>query len=361
MTFNISELRDRTVWQIYRMRERIQLDPDYQRLGNIWAPDNRQLLLDTILNKFDVPKIYLHKFSQPRSVDGKTYEFAIVDGKQRLETLWSFINGEIALADDFKLFRDEKIAAASMKYHELGKEYPDLKADFDGFLLSVILIETDDLEMIEEMFSRLNEAAPLTAAEKRNAYGGPIPTVVRKLSKDAFFLKKLPFENRRYRHYDLATKFLLAEQDGQVHEVQVVDTKKARLDDFVQRFANQSRTRVPSFAKQAYENVGHMASVFTDKDALLRQVGMVMLYYYLFLLARKQNWVGEISRKKLLDFEKRRADNRLMMEMGNTKNIDLDLIEFDRYAQSPNDGGAIKFRLRVMLKQVFNRDLSNQD
>lgn len=356
MTFNISELRDRTVWQIYRMRERIQLDPDYQRLGNIWAPDNRQLLLDTILNKFDVPKIYLHKFSQPCSMGGKTYEFAIVDGKQRLETLWSFIDGDIALADDFKLFRDKKIAAAGMKYRELGKEYPDLKADFDGFLLSVILIETDDLEMIEEMFSRLNEAAPLTAAEKRNAYGGPIPTVVRKLSKEAFFLKKLPFENRRYRHYDLATKFLLAE-----HESQVVDTKKARLDDFVENFADQSRTRELSFAKQAYDNVRHMASVFTDKDALLRQVGMVMLYYHLFRVASKQKWLSEISRKKLLDFEKRRADNRQMMEIGNTKNIDFDLIEFDRYAQSPNDGGAIKFRLRVMLEQVFNRDQSNQD
>ena len=149
MTFDISELRDRTVWQLYRMRDRIQLDPDYQRLGNIWAPDNRQLLLDTILNKFDVPKIYLHKFSQPQTKGGKTYDFAIVDGKQRLETLWSFIGGKIALASDFKLFRDENVEAAGMTYQELGQQHPELKADFDGFLLSVILIETDDLEMID--------------------------------------------------------------------------------------------------------------------------------------------------------------------------------------------------------------------
>lgn len=356
MTFNISELRDRTVWQIYRMRDRIQLDPDYQRLGNIWGPDNRQLLLDTVFNKFDVPKIYLHKFPQPCTKGGKTYEFAIVDGKQRLETLWSFIDGKIALANDFKLFRDKKVEAAGMTYRELGQQHPDLKADFDGFLLSVILIETDDLEMIEEMFSRLNEAAPLAAAEKRNAYGGPIPVAVRKLSREAFFLKKLPFENRRYRHYDLATKFLLAE-----HERRVVDTKKARLDDFVDHFADQSRTRMPAFVKQAQDTGGRMANVFTDKDALLRQVGMVMLYYHLFRVAHKQDWTGDISRKKLLDFEKHRAANRELMENGDTKNIDLDLIEFDRYAQSPNDGGAIKFRLRVMLKKVFNRDVSTDN
>ncbi|GAB3097189.1 DUF262 domain-containing protein [Lysobacter terrae] len=351
MTFSISELRDRTVWQIYRMRERIQLNPDYQRSGNIWAPDNRQLLLDTILNKFDVPKIYFHKFTKPLVKGGKAYELAIVDGKQRLETLWSFIDGKIALADDFTLFRDDKVAAGGMTYSELGLEYPDLKADFDGFLLSVILIETDDVEMIEEMFSRLNEAAPLTAPEKRNAYGGPIPVAVRKLAKAKFFEAKLPFENQRYRHYDLAAKFLLAE-----HEGKVVDTKKVRLDDFVEHFSDESRTRMPAFVKQAQQNIERMASVFSDKDSLLRQVGMVMLYYHVFRIANRHGWTGEITRKKLLDFERRRADNRLLMESGD-KRVDLDLIEFDRYAQSPNDGGAIKFRLQIILKKVFQREV----
>jgi hypothetical protein len=356
MTFSISELRDRTVWQIYRMRDRIQLDPDYQRLGNIWAPDNRQLLLDTILNKFDVPKIYVHKFSRPLVKGSKTYEFAIVDGKQRLETLWSFIDGKIALADDFKLFRDEAVRAEGMTYRELSQEYPDLKADFDGFLLSVILIETDDLEMIEEMFSRLNEAAPLTAAEKRNAYGGPVPGAVRRLAKEAFFARKVPFENKRYRHFDLATKFLLAEYEGKV-----VDTKKARLDDFVDHFSDQSRGKMPPFFKKAQENLVAMANAFADNDPLLRQVGMVMLYYHLFRVAREDGWALEITRKKLLEFDKRREANRTLMELGETKHIDLDLIEFDRYAQSPNDGGAIRFRLGVLLKSVFNRDVTADD
>lgn len=353
MTFSITELRDRTVWQLYRMRDRIQLDPDYQRLGNIWAPDNRQLLLDTILNKFDVPKIYLHKFSKPIEKGSKRYEYAIVDGKQRLETLWAFIDGKITLADDFKLLHDEDVAAEGMTYRELGSEHPDLKADFDGFLLSVILIETDDLEMIEEMFSRLNEAAPLTAAEKRNAYGGPIPVAVRRIAKEVFFVDKVPFANKRYRHFDLATKFLLSEWEREIG-----DTKKARLDNFVEKFASQPRTKSPPFVKKAQDNTARMAAVFSDSDTLLRQVGMVMLYYHLFRVADAGDWTEEITRKKLVDFEKRRAANREAMEIGNTNNVDLELIEFDRYAQSPNDAGAVKFRLRVMLKTVFKKDVS---
>jgi len=75
--------------------------------------------------------------------------------------------------------------------------------------------------MIEEMFSRLNEAAPLTAPEKRNAYGGPLPRLIRKLATKPFFTKNLPFRNKRYRHFDLATRFLLAED-----KKGVVDAKK---------------------------------------------------------------------------------------------------------------------------------------
>jgi len=355
MKFEIASLHNSSVWALYRMRDRIQLDPEYQRLSDIWTLDKRQLLIDTILNGFDVPKVYLHKFHESPKKGPKASDFAIIDGKQRLETMWSFLDGKFALADDFKYFKDSSVDAAGMKYDELGKAYPDLKNLFDTFLLSVISIETDDLEMIEEMFSRLNEAAPLTAPEKRNAYGGPLPGAIKKLAAETFFTKHLPFPNKRYRHFDLATKFLLAE-----YVKLVVDTKKAYLDDFVKGFKDKSRTRMPEFLKPATETVELMASVFTNKDPLLRQVGMVTVYYHLFRLARQNGWVNQITRKKLLDFEKRRETNQRLAEENLTR-ADYDLIEFDRFAQSPNDAGALKFRLRVMLEKVFNKRVQTDD
>lgn len=355
MKFEINSLRQSTVWQLYRMRDRIQLDPEYQRMSGIWAPENRQLLIDTVLNRFDIPKLYLHKFSAPLLKGGKSYEYAIVDGKQRLETIWAFIEGKIALAKDFKWFKDDAVKAGGMTYRELGQEYPEIKADFDGFLLSVMLIETDDLDMIEEMFSRLNEAAPLSAPEKRNAYGGPVPGAIRRLSKEEFFTKKLPFANKRYRHFDLATKFLLAE-----YENAVSDTKKRRLDDFVEEFSHLPRNKMPAFFRAAQDRLRQMVNVFVENDQLLRQVGMVMLYYHLFRVADENRWRSEITRRKLLDFDSKRAANRALMEKG-ASNVDLDLIEFDRYAQSPNDGGAIRYRLRLLIKLVFNKKISEDD
>src|SRR5277367_1002854 len=106
MKFEITELRSSTVWSLYRMRDRIQIDPLYQRLSDIWTVDKRQLLIDTILNDFDIPKLYLHKFNRPLQKGSRSYDYSIIDGKQRLETMWSFIDGKIALAEDFKYFRD---------------------------------------------------------------------------------------------------------------------------------------------------------------------------------------------------------------------------------------------------------------
>ncbi len=355
MKFEITELHTNSAWKLYRMRDRVQRSPEYQRQSDVWTLDKRQLLVDSILNGFDVPKIYLHKFREPLRKGGKTYDYAIIDGKQRLETIWNFILGKIALADDFKYFKDPTIKAAGMKYAELGNAYPDLKVQFDSFSLTAICIETDDLEMIEEMFSRLNEAAPLTAPEKRNAFGGPLPRAIRKLASEPFFTNCLPFPNKRYRHFDLATKFLLAE-----NAKRVVDTKKAYLDEFVENFSEESRTRMPSFLASAQETVGFMADVYTHRDVLLRQVGMVTVYYHLFRIARTEGWVDKITRSKLLEFEVQREANRDKAEE-DLASADYDLIEFDRYAQSPNDAGAVKFRLRVMLDRVFNKKVRTDD
>jgi hypothetical protein len=355
MSFEITELRNNSIWNLYRMRDRIQIDPEYQRQGDIWTVEKRQLFIDTILNEFDVPKLYLHRFNKAKKIKGAMREYAIIDGKQRLEAIWNFIDGKIALSDDFEYFKDAKKNAASMTYSEIGEEFPDLKVQFDSFPLAVVCIETDDIEMIEEMFSRLNEAAPLTAAEKRNSFGGPVPVAIRKLTKESFFSSSLPFPNKRYRHYDLGAKFLLAE-----YNQRVVDTKKIYLDTFVREFADDPNKKIGQCLSGATANVKRMASIFTQKDPLLKQVGMVMLYYQLFRYAHEEEFSTKISRKKFVEFEDIRAKNREQAEIDLAK-ADYDLLEFDRYTQSPNDGFAMRFRLSILLKKVFARNSKMDD
>ena len=65
----------------------------YQREGAVWSLEQQQLFIDSLLNGYDVPKIYLH------DLRGKhpTKVYAIVDGKQRLTTIWRFLRGPVRL------------------------------------------------------------------------------------------------------------------------------------------------------------------------------------------------------------------------------------------------------------------------
>lgn len=78
------------VQELLRSEKALQLDPGYQREGGIWTRDRQQLFIDSILNGFDVPPLYLHRLRPPEFRDGLAANYAVVDGKQRLEALVSF-------------------------------------------------------------------------------------------------------------------------------------------------------------------------------------------------------------------------------------------------------------------------------
>src|SRR5690349_20886984 len=100
-------MRNNNIAYLTRMRDQIQLDPPYQRQGAVWSTEKKRLLLDSILNGFDIPKIYLHEHSTPLDVSGRRIRYSLVDGRQRLEAIWGYLDGEFALASDFRLFDDD--------------------------------------------------------------------------------------------------------------------------------------------------------------------------------------------------------------------------------------------------------------
>lgn len=348
---DINTMSQSSALTLYTDRDKFQLDPDYQRQSDIWSLEKRQLLIDSIVNGFDIPKLYFHKFSKSKRISNKEYSYAIIDGKQRLESIWGFIDGGFVLSDAAEYVRDPKLDIAGLSYNELGQKFPGLKAKFDSFTLNVVVIETDDKELIEDMFSRLNEAVPLSAAEKRNALGGPIPKATRKLVSHKFFKLSLPFGNTRYRHFDLAAKFyLITDHD------QIVDTKKVYLDDFVEHWKDQPDRKAGELDKKVRKILSYMERAFVKEDSLLRSVGMITVYYHLFRIAHNEGWAASITRKKLEQFEKNRATNRNRAAV-DVKEADYDLLEFDRLVQTPNDAYATEIKLKTLMARVFKKKL----
>lgn len=342
--------------ELYSERQFIELDPEYQRIGGVWTREKKQLLIDSLINGYDIPKLYFQEFVPIQKKCGHTYKYAIIDGKQRIQTIWDFIDGKLRLASDFKYLRDEKVEAGGLNYAELSTRYQQIKSRFDATNLDIVILRTSDPELIEDLFSRLNEAVPLNAPEKRAAMGGPIPSRIIKISKHEFFTECIPFPDHRYRHRDMAAKFLYIE-----HKNDVVNTKKSYLDKFVSEFKSmqtndpiESDHKVSQIVERVQLSLDIAARVFKQKDPMLRQVAMVTLYYHLLRMIRTETINFDIEggdlRSRLAEFETHRETNRATIEeKGETADgVIADLIEFDKHSQTPNDAYAINIRLEIL-------------
>src|SRR6202000_2718752 len=99
----VESLDRNRVLDLSSIRARIDLSPPYQRQSDVWQREKQQLFIDSILNGFDIPKLYFH------DVQAKGFRYAVVDGKQRLGAIWSFLDDKLPLSDDFELFEDESV------------------------------------------------------------------------------------------------------------------------------------------------------------------------------------------------------------------------------------------------------------
>ena len=344
-SIRISELRNSSILRVYADKNGIQTDPEYQRMGDVWNLDKRQLLIDTILNDFDMPKLYFHELTRPKPLDdGRSVKYAVIDGRQRLESIWGFIEGRFSLADEFVYFERESIRAGGMTYADLAREYPQLKTQIDSYTLPITTVLTDDHDLIEEMFLRLNEATPLNAAEKRNAMGGPMAEVIRRVSEHHFFTDKVAFSNRRYQYRELAARFLLLTTTDTVG-----DTKKVYLDNMVQTFKDNGSGEEANIVGHEVEDIlGSATNIFVDRDNLLRAHGTTVVYFQALKEALKEGWSEKITRDKLTQFEELRRKNRQAAQEDIAK-ADYELLEFDRMnLQGTNDRTSIEFRTRTL-------------
>ena len=343
--------------ELYSERQFIELDPVFQRIGGVWTREKKQLLIDSLINGFDVPKLYLQEFVPIMKKGGRRYKYAIIDGKQRLQTIWDFIDGELPLAPDFKYFRDDTVEAGGLNYAQLSTRYQRIKSRFDATHLDIVIVRTGDPELIEDLFSRLNEAVPLNAPEKRGAMGGPLPPRIIEISQHRFFTECIPFPDHRYRHRDMAAKFLYIE-----YNEDVVNTKKSDLDKFVSEFKvmqaksrSASDRRASMIVERVQRALDFATTVFKRKDPMLRQVAMVTVYYHLLRNIRTEvlNFNPEDDlRSMLAEFESHRQRNRRIIEKKGetTDEVDSALIEFEKHSQTPNDAYAIRIRLEILLR-----------
>lgn len=194
---------DPEVGALHRSHKRGQLilQPDFQR-QYVWDRKKASRLVESVLLRVPLPIIYLSQ--QP---DRKEY---VIDGQQRLTSLFSFIDGRFPSGEPFKL-------TGLTAFEELNKlGFADIGEDFQNRIerysvRTVTLLSQSDSDLKFEIFERLNTGSePLNDMELRNCvYRGSYNRLLKDLAAEPDFqtLLKLRGPDKRMRDVEFVLRF----------------------------------------------------------------------------------------------------------------------------------------------------------
>lgn len=316
----------------YGVRDRIDTNPDYQRPA-VWGRAQKQLLIDTILREYDIPKLYWRKTgSKPDTYD-------VIDGQQRLRAIWEFFSGEYKLSKTADPIDDEEVK--SLGYSDLPDE---LRMRLDMYPLDIVVVEDIDDDEVREMFLRLQNGTTLKAQEKRNAYPGKMRDFVKQVALHPLF-ESVGFANSRYTYDQIAAQLVCLELAGDPVNVKNADLNRMYKDEI--EFDVSSNK-----AKQVIRILDLMRSVFPEKTPELERYNVISLYC-VFSELSSQYVVGEIKenlRDWFIGFEQRRHIEETKPEDGAVP----EWISYkERISHSTDAADSIRFRMEFMLKDIL--------
>lgn len=194
--------KDFSIYELFRKYQKGQLtlEVDFQR-KSVWDNKQKCELIESILMGLPLPIFYL------KQQNNSTY--VVVDGKQRLSTLFDFLQNKFQL----KLLKILTFLNGK-KFMNLEEEYGIYQAQLEDYQVysHVILPPTPD-KVLFDIFDRVNRGGTkLNKQEIRNAlYHGKGLNMIAEISKTKIFEEATGIENRkdsRMKGSYLLTRFL---------------------------------------------------------------------------------------------------------------------------------------------------------
>jgi len=337
-------------WDLYT-RDKLDLEPPYQR-RSVWNREFKDYFVDTLLLNYPVPSIFLYEDITPNGI--ATYH--VVDGKQRLTTIFEFVNNQFPIS--------EKAQIADYK----GKYFKDLdnevKTDWWRFLFSVEYLPTVEESVVNTIFDRINRnTAYLTPQELRHAkLRGEFITSAERLAD--WFIKLLPpkFPNIRQKSLDrmkeveFVAQFLLFLEEGPRGYVggeldkafSERDQEWVQQDEIEEKFRNVTST------------IGKLIQISSDKPLIRSRFKNKVDFYSLFgaiakLLESKELPPLNLCETRIIDFAEQVSKEEFRK---NSKAIST-YYEDTRSASS--QGAPRKRRIETLMKVLKGEDLKDVD
>jgi hypothetical protein len=286
---------------LYSLREKINPKPIFQR-GLAWGDTQRYLLIDSILRRYDIPKLYLNVLDPSRYIHG--FEFEVADGQQRIRAIFDFLSDGFPLGPASAGVNGDNLAG--LKFSQLSATYKRALQDYE---VTVALLEGASKEELQSLFARLQMGVVLNPPELRNALCSVIGSVIEVAALTHPLFESINIPNRRFKRQDyLCHALALATYSNQD------DLKAPQL----KRFYEDGLTKYDdALINRAYKILDWMNALAPDARRPLRKKWSFVDVFDLLL--RHFNWVNSQSESTRLasfctayvQFErKRRANTR---------------------------------------------------
>lgn len=311
--------------------------PEYQR-DAVWSREQKQLLIDSIIRNMDIPKLYFRKL-----YDDPQYEYEIIDGQQRIRTVYEFHNNEFPLSEKFS-----DSGLGGLYYRDLPE---DIKDAIDLYQFSITVIDEADDDEVRDMFYRLQNGKPLNAAEKRNAVGGNMRDFIANLVNTHPVFQAYRRDNQRFAHEQMLGQCIVLELTGNI-----TDVKSAQLDRLYRSYTDFNPDGV--VANRIKRILNYLAKAFKEPTPEFRgRAQFVSLYWLVSQTLDIYTMTGQEGqlRNFFIDFELRRQQN---------DDKEIGFIRYSEALSRTSDGRErIQYRHDMLIREwlLYAPELSLKD
>jgi len=307
------------------------LKPDFQR-DIVWSKEKQQKLIDSIMRGWHIPPIHLVE------IDGKDY-YEVLDGKQRLFSVFNFYNDEFPFRGNFTPDIDDLKELDRKKF----SQFPE--SSKRKFLFTKIrILEVSEVKVNEatELFLRLNFGVSVAAPEKRNCIYGPTKNLLSKAIKeypDLFCEKTLGFSNLRMAYQDVLDKMFFLEKNASLDNKP--DSRALEKMYFEEKIDEHAKDEL-------YETLRLLENVLKFSNYKLTKSTLISYYWFVRSKRIKNDTDTQDLRLFLAMFEKWRETQTQKFEQKEI--VHPKYIEFQNLlSQGWIDPSSLKGRHRILV------------
>lgn len=259
---------------MYDNKNTLQMDHVIQRQNQQWEGDRlkKSLLIHSILANYPVPPLYCLK----EPLNEKDFSYSILDGKQRLCTVFDFLDGKYPLD-----IETPAVVIDDVTYEIGGKYFTDLDIECQQELLrfkfTIYGFEDASDDLIEEIFFRLNNSTPLSKPQKAMPLCGvQNAKFIKSILADKFFSEICQFSALQRRKSDdmcslLQAMMLLDNRHCDYEYTSISADETMRYAAFIKNnYSEEQKERV-------FDIVDYLEKAFPESNKMLKKINLPMV------------------------------------------------------------------------------------